>query len=183
MHKSLLALLLLYCSCKLSKFKMADKMAAKWSFYHNLCIHCLHDFAHEQDSQLNSLVLITVWRVVIEVWQDSQLNSSAFSHCSVWRVAIGKGVLVQWIWLIFWENRSHRVKSTKFVTELDWSNYTDPYWKRNHLVAVLHELRSGHFQSFFSMNLSYYFKKYMFHQKCPQNCLLTVYLVKTRADT
>ena len=30
-------------------------------------IHCLHDFAHKQDSQLNSLVLITVWRVVIEV--------------------------------------------------------------------------------------------------------------------
>ena len=29
-------------------------------------IHCLHDFAHKQDSQLNSLVLITVWRVVIE---------------------------------------------------------------------------------------------------------------------
>ena len=55
-------------------------------------IHCLHDFAHKQDSQLNSLVLITVWRVVIEVWQNSQLNSSAFSHCSVWRVAIGKGV-------------------------------------------------------------------------------------------
>ena len=54
--------------------------------------HCLHDFSHKQDSQLNSLVLITVWRVVIEVWQDSQLNSSAFSHCSVWRVAIGKGV-------------------------------------------------------------------------------------------
>ena len=38
MHKSLLALLLLYRSCKLSTFKMADKMAAKWSFYHNLCI-------------------------------------------------------------------------------------------------------------------------------------------------
>ena len=38
MHKSLLALLLLYCSCKLSKFKIADKMAAKWSFHHNLCI-------------------------------------------------------------------------------------------------------------------------------------------------
>ena len=56
-------------------------------------IHCFYDFAHKQDSQLNSLVLITVWRVVIEVWQDSQLNSSAFSHCSVWRVAIGKGVL------------------------------------------------------------------------------------------
>ena len=37
-HKSLLALLLLSCSCKLLKFKMADKMAAKWSFYHNLCI-------------------------------------------------------------------------------------------------------------------------------------------------
>ena len=34
-------------------------------------LHCLHDFAHKQDSQLNSLVLITVWRVVIEVWQDS----------------------------------------------------------------------------------------------------------------
>ena len=30
-------------------------------------IHCLHDFAHKQDSQLNSSVLITVWRVVIEV--------------------------------------------------------------------------------------------------------------------
>ena len=29
-------------------------------------IHCLHDFAHKQDSQLNSSVLITVWRVVIE---------------------------------------------------------------------------------------------------------------------
>ena len=53
-----------------------------------ITIHCLHDFAHK----LNSLVLITVWRVVIEVRQDSQLNSSAFSHCSVWRVAIGKGV-------------------------------------------------------------------------------------------
>ena len=38
MHKSFLQLLLLYCSCKLSKFKMADKMAAKMSFYHNLCI-------------------------------------------------------------------------------------------------------------------------------------------------
>ena len=38
MHKSLLVLLLLYCSCKLSKFKMADTIAAKWSFYHNLCI-------------------------------------------------------------------------------------------------------------------------------------------------
>ena len=38
MHKSLLALLLLYCSCKLLKFKMVDKMAAKWSFYHNLSI-------------------------------------------------------------------------------------------------------------------------------------------------
>ena len=57
-------------------------------------IHCLHDFAHKQDSQLNSLVLITVWRFVIEMWQDSQLNSSAFSHCSVWRVAIGKGVFL-----------------------------------------------------------------------------------------
>ena len=56
-------------------------------------IHCLHDFAHKQDSQLNSLVLITVWSVVIELRQDSQLNSLAFSHCSVWRVAIGKGVL------------------------------------------------------------------------------------------
>ena len=55
-------------------------------------IHFLHDFAHKQSSQLNSLVLITVWRVVIEVLQNSQLNSSAFSHCSVWRVAIGKGV-------------------------------------------------------------------------------------------
>ena len=30
-------------------------------------IHCLHDFVHKQDSQLNSLLLITVWRVVIEV--------------------------------------------------------------------------------------------------------------------
>ena len=30
-------------------------------------IHRLHDFAHKQDSQLNSLVLITVWRVAIEV--------------------------------------------------------------------------------------------------------------------
>ena len=30
-------------------------------------IHCLHDFAHKQHSQLNSSVLITVWRVVIEV--------------------------------------------------------------------------------------------------------------------
>ena len=29
-------------------------------------IHCLHDFAHKQDSQLNSSVLIAVWRVVIE---------------------------------------------------------------------------------------------------------------------
>ena len=29
-------------------------------------IHCLHDFAHKQDSQLNSSVLITVWRFVIE---------------------------------------------------------------------------------------------------------------------
>ena len=29
-------------------------------------IHCLHDFAHMQDSQLNSSVLITVWRAVIE---------------------------------------------------------------------------------------------------------------------
>ena len=60
----------------------------------SLLIHWLHDFAHKQDSQLNSSVLMTVWRVVIEVWQDSQLNSSAFSHCSVWRVAIGKGVLL-----------------------------------------------------------------------------------------
>ena len=57
-------------------------------------IHRLHDFAHKQDSQLNSSFLFTVSRVVIEVWQDSQLNSSAFSHCSVWRVAIGKGVLL-----------------------------------------------------------------------------------------
>ena len=31
-----------------------------------LSIHCLHDFAHKQESQLNSSVLITVWRVVIE---------------------------------------------------------------------------------------------------------------------
>ena len=31
-----------------------------------LTIHCLHDFAHKQDSQLNSSVLITVWRFVIE---------------------------------------------------------------------------------------------------------------------
>ena len=61
--------------------------------WETIAIHCLHDFAHKQDSQLNSLVLITVWRVVIEVRQDSQLNSSAFSHCSVSRVAIGKGVL------------------------------------------------------------------------------------------
>ena len=59
------------------------------SYVHNIMLliiqakHCLHDFAHKQDSQLNSSVLITVWRVVIEVWQDSQLNSSAFSHCSV----------------------------------------------------------------------------------------------------
>ena len=30
-------------------------------------IHYLHDFAHKQDSQLNSSLLITVWRVVIEV--------------------------------------------------------------------------------------------------------------------
>ena len=31
-------------------------------------IHCLHDFAHKQDKQdqLNSSVLITVWRFVIE---------------------------------------------------------------------------------------------------------------------
>ena len=66
-------------------------------------IHCLHDFAHKQDSQLNSSVLITVWRAVIEVWHDSQLNSSAFSHCSVWRVAIGKvylcyGSINVWEW-------------------------------------------------------------------------------------
>ena len=30
--------LALYSSCKLAKFKMADKIAAKWSFYHNMCI-------------------------------------------------------------------------------------------------------------------------------------------------
>ena len=30
-------------------------------------IHCLHDFALKQDSQLNSSVLFTVWRVVIEM--------------------------------------------------------------------------------------------------------------------
>ena len=58
-----------------------------------IIIHCLHDFAHKQDSQLNSSVLITVWRAVIEVWQDFELNSSASSHCSVWRAAIVKGVL------------------------------------------------------------------------------------------
>ena len=57
----------------------------------------------QQDSQVNSSVLITVWRVVIEVWQDSQLNSSAFSHCSVWRAAIGKGVFVI-RWLILYSN-------------------------------------------------------------------------------
>ena len=36
------------------------------SYWNTLVIHCLHDFAHEQDSQLNSSVIITVWRVVIE---------------------------------------------------------------------------------------------------------------------
>ena len=46
-------------------------------------IHCSHDFAHKQDSQLNSSILITVWRFVIKKsGQDSQLNSSAFSHCA-----------------------------------------------------------------------------------------------------
>ena len=30
------------------------------------CIHCLHDSAHKQDSQLNRSVLITVWRFVKE---------------------------------------------------------------------------------------------------------------------
>ena len=29
-------------------------------------IHCLYDFAHKQDSQLDSSVLITVWRVLME---------------------------------------------------------------------------------------------------------------------
>ena len=37
--------------------------AVEWS---DLPIHCLHEFAHKQGSQLNSSVLITVWRVVIE---------------------------------------------------------------------------------------------------------------------
>ena len=46
---------------------------------------------------------------------------------------------------------------------LKTQNYTYLYWKQNHLVAVLHELRSGHFQPplFFSINLSYYLKKYV----------------------
>ena len=36
----------------------------------------------KQDSQLNSLALVTVWRVVIEKSVTySQLNSSAFGHC------------------------------------------------------------------------------------------------------
>ena len=32
----------------------------------SITIHCLHDSAHKQDSQLYSTVLITVWRFVIE---------------------------------------------------------------------------------------------------------------------
>ena len=70
------------------------KVWHKNNVFQSYVLHCLHDFAHKQDSQLNSLVLFTVWRVVIEVWQDSLLDSSAFSHCSVWRVATGKGVLI-----------------------------------------------------------------------------------------
>ena len=31
-----------------------------------ISIHCLHDFEHKQDSQLDSSVVITVWRFVIE---------------------------------------------------------------------------------------------------------------------
>ena len=46
---------------------------------------------------------------------------------------------------MFWGNRSHRVKNTKFVRVKVF--YTDPYGKRNHLVAVLHELRLGHFST------------------------------------
>ena len=34
--------------------------------YVQMLPNTLHDFAHKQDSQLNSSVLITVWRVVIE---------------------------------------------------------------------------------------------------------------------
>ena len=51
-------------------------------------LHCLHDFAHKQ---------------------DYQLNSSAFSHCSVWRVAIGKGVLGR--------NKQRPVQQTSFDEE------------------------------------------------------------------
>ena len=50
----------------------AGLMLGKWRKHASTCglilssIHCLHDFEHKQDSQLNSSVLITVWRVVIE---------------------------------------------------------------------------------------------------------------------
>ena len=45
-----------------------DFLEKRGPSFENSCspIHCLHDFVHKQDSQLNSSVLITVWRVVIE---------------------------------------------------------------------------------------------------------------------
>ena len=45
-----------------TKFKILDFL-----FLFSSAIHCLYDFAHKQDFQLNSSVLITVCRVVIEV--------------------------------------------------------------------------------------------------------------------
>ena len=55
--------------CPIDQWKIHKLCLEHLQIVHKLeqAIHCLHDFAHKQDSQLNSSVLITVWRVVIEV--------------------------------------------------------------------------------------------------------------------
>ena len=48
------------------KIGQFDKLNICRKKVYKTIIHCLHDFLHKQDSQLNSSVLITVWRFVIE---------------------------------------------------------------------------------------------------------------------
>ena len=60
----------------------------KWYCLYKCClcqiylIHCLHDFAHKQDSQLNSSVLITVWRVAVGKGAEKLQCRASISCCA-----------------------------------------------------------------------------------------------------
>ena len=64
-HNQTVRVLEVYCSFSDGKDDFAHTLLCANRFF--MSVHCLHDFAHKQDSQLNSSVLITVWRVVIEM--------------------------------------------------------------------------------------------------------------------